>query len=73
MPSKKVEELNHKIAHPRGKWKGEGKHEELLQKLIEEDEASKKAVLLVDDLASLYRWLKNDILSLVGPLYTHHS
>lgn len=64
---KKVEELNHKIAHPRGKWKGEDKQEGLLQKLIETEEASKKAVLLVDDLTSLYRWLKNDILSLVGP------
>ena len=32
---KKVEELNHKIAHPRGKWKDEDKQEGLLQKLIE--------------------------------------
>ncbi len=66
---KKVEVLNHKIAHPRGKWKGEDQQEGLLQKLIEAETASKNAVLLADDLASLYRWLKNDILSLVGPSY----
>jgi hypothetical protein len=28
---KKVEDLNHKIAHPRGKWKGEDKQEGLFQ------------------------------------------
>src|SRR5271154_4965966 len=67
---KKVEDLNHKIVHPRGKWKEEDKQDELLQKLIEVEEDSKKANLLVDDLTSLYRWLKNDILSLVGPSYT---
>ena len=64
---KAVEDLQHKIKHPRGKWKG--KQEGLCQKLIGAEEASKKAVLLVDELTTLYRWLKNDILSLVGPSY----
>jgi hypothetical protein len=66
---KVVEDINHKIEHPRGKWKGDDKQVGLRQKLIEAEEASKKAILLVDDLTSLYRWLKNDILSLVGPSY----
>ena len=30
---------------------------------------SQKAILLVDELATLYRWLKHDILSLAGPSY----
>lgn len=66
---KKLEGLNYKITHPRGKWKGNDKQEGLLQKLIEAEETSRKAILLVDDVTSLYRWLKNDILSLVGPSY----
>lgn len=66
---KTVEEISHKIIHPRGKWKNEDKQEGLLQKLTEAEETSKKAVLLVEDLTTLYRWLKNDILSLVGPSY----
>jgi hypothetical protein len=65
-----VEDLKHKIILPRGKWKGESRQQELFQKLIEAEEISKKAVLLADDLTTLYRWLKNDILSLVGPTYT---
>jgi hypothetical protein len=68
-----VEDLKHKIILPRGKWKGEGKQQELFQKLIKAEEISKKAVLLVDDLTTLYRWLKNDILSLVGPAYTERQ
>jgi hypothetical protein len=51
---KKVEDLNHKIAHPRGKWKGEDKQEGLFQKLTETEEVSKMAILLVDDLTTLY-------------------
>lgn len=62
-----VEVLKQRIMQPKGRWKD--KQDELFQKLIKAEEASEKAVLLVDDLASLYRWLKNDILSLVGPSY----
>jgi hypothetical protein len=62
-----IEELNHKIRHPRGQWKDDDKRLILYQKLLKAEEAGKKAVSLSDDLTILYRWLKNDILSLVGP------
>lgn len=66
---KAVEDLKHKIGCPRGKWKKEGKQQELVEKLIVCEETSEKALLLADELTILYRWLKNDILSLVGPSY----
>jgi hypothetical protein len=64
-----VEDLKHKIRGRRGKWKDEDKRLGLYQKLLAAEEVSKKAVLLADDLTTLYRWLKNDILSLIGPSY----
>jgi hypothetical protein len=66
---KSIEDIKHRINHPWGKWKGEEKQLELLQKLIETEAASEKAFSLVEDLTTLYKWLKNDILSLVGPSY----
>lgn len=66
---KMVEELNHKNKHRRGKWKDDDHHLTLYQKLLKAEEASKKATSLADDMAILFRWLKNDILSLVGPSY----
>lgn len=66
---KVVEDLNHKIRARRGKWKDEDNRLNLYKKLLEAEEVSTKAVLLADDLTILYRWLKNDILSLVGPSY----
>jgi hypothetical protein len=64
-----VDDLNHKVKHPRGKWKDEENRLDLYQKILEAEKVSKKAISLVDDLTTLYRWLKNDILSLVGPSY----
>lgn len=66
---KAIEDIKHRISHPWGKWKGEDKQLELLQKLMETENASAKAFSLVEDLTTLYKWLKNDILSLVGPSY----
>lgn len=66
---KSIEDTKHRINHPWGKWKDEEKQLELLQKLIETEEASEKAFSFVEDLTTLYKWLKNDILSLVGPSY----
>lgn len=66
---KVVKELNHKIKHRRGKWKDDDNRLTLYHKLLKAEEASKKASSLADDMAILFRWLKNDILSLVGPSY----
>ena len=66
---KMVEELNHKIKHRRGKWKNDDNRLTLYQKLLKAEEASKKATSLAEDMAILFRWLKNDILSLIGPSY----
>jgi hypothetical protein len=67
---KAVEEVKHKIKSPKGKWKNENTQQELLQKLIKVEEAGAQAVALFDDLTILFRWLKKDILSLIGPSYT---
>ena len=64
-----AEELKHKIRCPRGKWKQEQNHQTLLQNLEKAEIALEKAFSLAEDVATLYRWLKNDILSLVGPSY----
>jgi hypothetical protein len=66
---KVTDDLNHKIIHRRGKWKDEESRLVLYKNLLEAEEVSKRAVSLVDDLTILYKWLKNDILSLVGPSY----
>ncbi len=39
-----IEELNHKIRHPRGQWKDDDKRLRLYQKLLKAEEAGKKAV-----------------------------
>ncbi|MBA3238661.1 MAG: hypothetical protein H0T62_10000 [Parachlamydiaceae bacterium] len=70
---KVVEGLNHQIMYPRGKWKNADNRVKLYQKLLEAEQISKKAFYLVDDLTILYRWLKNDILSLVGPTYANRQ
>jgi len=64
-----VDELKHKIKQPKGQWKNEDKRFTLYQKLLGAEEASKSAVSLADELRILYGWLKDDILSLIGPSY----
>lgn len=66
---KVTEELRHKIQCPRGKWKQGQNHQTLLQNLENAEIALAKAFSLAEDVATLYKWLKNDILSLVGPSY----
>ena len=61
--------LKHKIQCPRGKWKQEQNHQILLQDLEKAEIALEKAFSLAEDVITLYRWLKNDILSLIGPSY----
>jgi len=70
---KLVEELKHKIGKPWGKWKDQGKRLELIQKLALAEEVCNKAITLVDDFTILYKWLKKDILSLVGPSYAERK
>ena len=67
---KAAEELRHKVRCPRGKWKQEQNHQTLLQSLERAEIALEKALSLAEDVTTLYRWLKNDILSLVGPSYS---
>jgi hypothetical protein len=64
-----VDDLNHQIKGRKGKWKDEDNRLTLYCKLLEAEDASKKAASLSDDVNALYRWLKSDILSLVGPSY----
>lgn len=64
-----VDELKHKIKVPRGKSKAEDKQKELVVKLAAAEETSRKAFSLADEINILYKWLKNDILSLIGPSY----
>lgn len=66
---KLVEELKHKVNCPRGKWKKDENHLEVLKKLIVAEEICAKATSLSDDLNTLQKWLKKDILSLRGPSY----
>lgn len=64
-----VEDLKHKIRHPRGQWKNEDRRLTLYQNLLGAEQASMKAVLLADEFRILYGWLKDDLLALVGPSY----
>ena len=64
---KAVDDLTYKLDNLRGKWKEEENKRNLQHKLVKANEVAKQAVTLFDELAILYRWLRNDILSLVGP------
>lgn len=66
---KAVEEFKHKVDCPRGKWKKDENCQEALKKLTIAEETYAKAMALSDDLNTLQRWLKKDILSLRGPSY----
>lgn len=66
---KVIEDLSHKIKGRRGQWKDENKRITLYEKLLKAQEASDKAVALANDVGILYKWLKNDVLSLIGPSY----
>jgi hypothetical protein len=64
-----IEDINHKLNHPWGKTKKEEKRKELFEKLTAAEEASEKALRLLEDLTTLYRWVQKDILCLAGPSY----
>jgi hypothetical protein len=64
-----VEDLRHKIMGRRGKWKDIGNRVTLCEKLLKAENANETAWVLANDVRTLYRWLKNDVLSLVGPSY----
>jgi hypothetical protein len=64
-----VIDLKHKIDCPRGKWKQDENRQEAIQRLVIAEKMSMRAIELSDDLNTLCRWLKNDILSLRGPTY----
>jgi hypothetical protein len=66
---KAVEDFNHKVNCPRGKWKEDENRQEALKKLVGAETTFRKAKALSDDLDTLHHWLKNDILSLTGPSY----
>jgi hypothetical protein len=64
-----VEDLRHKIMGRRGKWKEVDNRVSLYEKLLKAENANETAWALANDVRTLYRWLKNDVLSLVGPSY----
>jgi hypothetical protein len=66
---KYVDELKHKIKHPRGKLKEINNYNGLLEKLEIAEKDSESMQYLINDLEVLFRWLKDDILSLVGPSF----
>jgi hypothetical protein len=68
-----VDELKHKIKTPRGKLKAEEQQKNLAAKLAAVEETSQRAFTLADEINILYNWLKNDILSLVGPSYAERK
>ena len=65
-----VEDLKNKINGRKGKWKDEDNRLSLYKKLLIAEKAWEKAAYLAGDIETLYKWMKNDILSLVGPLST---
>jgi hypothetical protein len=66
---KTVEDFSQKINGRRGKWKDIDNRMPLYEKLLKAESASETALTLANDIRTLYRWLKNDILALVGPSY----
>lgn len=67
---KAVDDLSQKINGRRGKWKDIDNRMPLYEKLLNAENASDVAFALANDIRTLYKWLKNDILALVGPSYT---
>jgi hypothetical protein len=68
--SNTVEDINHKLDEPRGKWREVDNKLVLYRKLVQAEDECEKAIRLANDVNTLYKWLKNDILSLIGPSYT---
>lgn len=66
---KTVDDLNQKVNGRRGKWKDIDNRMPLYEKLLKAENATETALTLASDIRILYKWLKNDILALVGPLY----
>lgn len=64
-----VDDLSQKINGRRGKWKDIDNRMPLYEKLLKAENASETALALASDIRTLYRWLKNDILALIGPSY----
>lgn len=64
-----VEGLSHKIMARRGQWKETDKRMALYEKLLKAEKTSEDALILAEDVKTLYDWLKNDVLALIGPLY----
>ena len=64
-----VEALQHKLNCPRGKWKKDENHQELLKKHDSAEKIYMNSKALSDDLNTLFQWIKNDILCLRGAPY----
>lgn len=59
----------YKKFHRRRHLKEYEKHRDLQKKLIAAEQESQKTTALADDIRILYQWLRDDILSLIGPSY----
>lgn len=66
---KTVDDLNRKVNGRRGKWKDIDNRLPLYEKLLKAEHTAEAALALANEVRILYRWLKNDILALVGPSY----
>lgn len=64
-----VEDLRHKIIARRGLWKDLDKRMVLYEKLLKAERTSEEALILADDVKTLYDWLKSDVLALIGSSY----
>lgn len=66
---KTTDDLCHKIRGRRGLWKDIDKRMALYEKLLKAEKASEDALNLAGDVKTLYEWLKDDVLALIGPSY----
>jgi hypothetical protein len=66
---KTAEDFRHKIRGRRGQWKDVDKRMALYEKFLKAEKASEDALNLNGDVKTLYEWLKNDVLALIGPSY----
>ena len=64
-----IESIQKKLNRPRRATDYE-KHKVLRKELKATKEKAQKAIELADDVRILYQWLKQDILALVGPVYS---
>lgn len=64
--------IRKKLSRPRSMAEYD-KHKKLKKQLIASELESQKAIPLAEDIKTLYQWLQQDILSLVGPVFSERQ